>query len=377
MKKKIIIFNSTGGGGHISVTKALESYLAAEYTIESVPILQELLQPVDPVYMITLGNYKGEDAYNYFIQNKAYRFLNFSSVFAAWYFGICRNKMEQLCLHYLKKKQPDLVISVAPFFNRAILTAAQTLDIPFLLIPTDLDTTTFLHGIEKVNYKKFRIALAFEDNEIVDKVTTIVDAKQIVITGFPLRSNFFEVNSDSNFKKKYNLPEDKPIILILMGLQGSTSLYVFAQQLKKLSIPAHFVFCLGKNEKIRKKIETLIFPSHLSRSIISYTPNIAALMSSSDLIITKSGSVSFCEALYTKKPIILDGTSNILKWEQFNHHFVTKYCHGISIKKKSELALAVKQFLENTNLLNSCPKLNFINASEKVKNLVKELIAYN
>jgi len=45
-------------------------------------------------------------------------------------------------------------------------------------------------------------------------------------------------------------------------------------------------------------------------------------MAASDLCITKSGSVSVCETIYSNLPVLLDATSDVLRWEQFNHRFI-------------------------------------------------------
>jgi processive 1,2-diacylglycerol beta-glucosyltransferase len=375
MKKKIIIFNSTGGGGHIAVTRALESYLCDQYTVQSITILQDLLRSIDPGHILTFGRHSGEEAYNYLIRNKAYRLLNLSSILASWYFSFRTAKMEKLIVAYLQKEKPDIIISVAPFFNGALLSAAQKLNIPFLLIPTDLDVTIFLYGIsQQPEYDKFRLALPFNDVDITHKISCHFKPNQVVTTGFPLRPTFFETKDSATIKSAYKIPVEKPIVLVVMGSEGSTSSYLFAYNLTRISQPAHFIFCLGRNEKIKSKIESLRFPAHVSYTLLGYTEDIASLMFIADLIITKSGSVSFCEALYTHKKILLDGTSNVLRWERFNHHFLKKYGLGTSIQTAQEIPMLVERFLSSGHLSMPKKNLEMKNARFTIPTIIEELL---
>ena len=66
-----------------------------------------------------------------------------------------------------------------------------------------------------------------------------------------------------------------------------------------------------------------------------------------DLIISKSGSVSVCEALYSNLPMILDATHNVLAWEKFNHQFITAHQFGKSITNIKDLSTTVRSLLHN------------------------------
>ncbi len=57
----------------------------------------------------------------------------------SWYYNFFKSSVEPLLEKYLTQHQPDLIISVIPLINNLVLKVAQKLNIPFLLIPTDLD----------------------------------------------------------------------------------------------------------------------------------------------------------------------------------------------------------------------------------------------
>ncbi|MDR3550318.1 MAG: glycosyltransferase, partial [Candidatus Babeliales bacterium] len=84
-----------------------------------------------------------------------------------------------------------------------------------------------------------------------------------------------------------------------------------------------------------------------------FTPRISDLMAISDLLITKSGSVSVNEAIYMNLPMILDATSNVLKWEQYNHTFIVQNNFGKVIKDFNALPDVITNLLFDRTELNS------------------------
>ena len=263
-----------------------------------------------------------------------------------------RNKTYQLIDNHIIKNKPDLIISVVPIINNIILDASKKNNIPFFLIPTDLDATTFIHRINTPTYKKFKLCLAFNNADISKTIKPAqISPNQIETTGFILRPDFFVQKNIKQLKQEFYIPENKSIVMVFMGSMGSEEIVRFAQELFKLTTPTHLLLCIGKTEKVRKQIETLICPEHISKSIIGFTERIADLMALSDLLITKSGSVSVCEAIYMQVPMLLDATSTVLKWEQFNHHFIKKNQFGDSIKKFTNLTSLVTTLLANKKQL--------------------------
>ena len=379
-KTKIIIFNSSGGGGHEAATKAITSYLEDEFSVKSFYLFKDILSSLDPVKKISFGSSAGEDLYNNLIQGKYYQTLNNMGYFGEWMFYLFHNKITSIIKNFLKRHKPDLVISVIPFANRAILDASKELNIPFLLIPTDLDLKTFLGGMTDINYSKFHLGLSFDDPEIKEPaIKANILKEQMSVIGFPLRKDFFTHKNKAIIKKKYKIPHNKPVVMIVLGAAGSTSIYRYVKQLSTVSIPLHLVVVLGRSEYLRSRILEIPLSPSITITIFGTTPHIADLMAISDLCITKSGSVSFCEALYSDVPILIDATGTILKWEKFNHHFTEKHGLGYLIKRYSKATLEITQLLNNPHVLNHTKKkiahIAKPQFSQTIKPLVKQMLS--
>src|SRR3982750_3261050 len=75
-RKRILILTSSGGGGHISATQAIEAYLKDSYDISSAYIFGDVLKSYDPIRFVTWDYAGGEDFYNWLITNNLVLFTN-------------------------------------------------------------------------------------------------------------------------------------------------------------------------------------------------------------------------------------------------------------------------------------------------------------
>ncbi len=379
-KKRILIFSSRGGGGHISAMNALEQYLRDDFCIGHAFIFTDVLGYMDPAQKLLNGKASGEDWYNFLIKRKWYQLINITYNFGSWYYNFCQKSALPVIEEYIATHKPDLIVSVAPLINNLILKVAQKMDIPFLLIPTDLDATIAMNGIYKPNYDKFYLALSYQNPAILETFKkSAIDEKYISFIGFPVKKEFFEPRNYRAIKKEFDIPEEKPVILLLMGGQGSNELYTFSRQLAKLKIPAHLIIVLGKSEHLRRSVQSINFPPYISLTILGFTNRIPDLMLVSDLLITKSGSVSVNEALYAQLPLLLDGTSPAINWEQFNHRFIKQNHLGTIIKRSYNIPGMVTSLLSNKqhyeSIKNSLARFDKKNTEQEIKLLVRKILA--
>ena len=137
--------------------------------------------------------------------------------------------------NYLDKENPDAIVSVMPLINHSVLDESIRRNIPFIIVTNDFNTRNYLNGIYKPKYEKFKYILPFNDKKIKDAIR---DAKlkdsQIEYLGFPIRPDFFERKNVLKIKKEFGLPINKPVIMMLMGAQGSRASYEFAKKIAKL-----------------------------------------------------------------------------------------------------------------------------------------------
>lgn len=350
--KKIIIFKSDGGGGHTSATNALMSYLKDKYEIKVVNLFK-ILGPIDPVKKLTFSKYYCEDFYNYSLKKGWTSLLNTVTPWAANRALVLNKEIENIIEENIKQENADLFISVIPLLNSSLSNLSQKYNIPFLIVTTDLDSTNYTNGLSNKN-KKMYYCIPFEDKEIRKRIKDLNFApEQIKVMGFPVRPEFLD-KSDRDLsnhdllleaKKKWTIPCDKPIVMILMGAAGSLETYKYFRAICKQSLPLHVIICLGRNENLKHKISRLAVPPHITFTTVGFTDKISDLMLLSDLLITKPGPTTLCEALYLNLPVILDGIYETLYWEKFNKDFVSKYRLGCVVANYNDLGKILKKFL--------------------------------
>lgn len=349
--KKILIFTAEGAGGHMATTRALGSAFDGKYHVQAINIFNTISK-FDFIRTVTFGRTTGEQFYEHNMLKKRFAFLNALHYLGKWYFRQCKKITSVTVQRCLAEHKPDLIISVVPLLDGAILHAAEKMNIPFLLIPTDLDCTNYIHDIQKPGYGKFFMTLPFEDTDLRLKLAPAkIAPTQIGVAGFPIRPDFFEPKDIAALKTFYVIPHSKPVIFLFMGSVGSDALYTFTQQLSQLKQPVHLLICVGRYAAMKDKINTIPLPAHITTTIVEFTPRISDLMAMSDLMITKAGPVSMSEAMYMNLPMLVDVTASSLAWERLNYEFITKHGFGQIITKISDVNRFTNELLQTPEKL--------------------------
>jgi hypothetical protein len=381
MKKKILVLISEGGGGHKSAGESLRETLGSFYDVEVINVMGEVLQPLDSLSVITNRTLSGEDLYNLFLQWGFHFITRLYVAIGNRYMIMNCQKVEDLFARYLnsEKKLPDLIISTIPVFNCGLILASRQKEIPFLLLPTDLDTKLCLNGMKELSiddHNFFRLALPYDDPDVRVKVVqnSNLKAEQLEVTGFPVRRASQKKYSEKeiqNLRKKHGLFEGYQTITLLAGAQGGELIFEHTKNVSrihsKMRLEANI--CVGLNGRIGQTIidwllrkgGTLIQRDAKCTSIRSkqgvilhirgFTREIIEIMACSKLLITKTGSCSVNEGIYLGVPLLLDNTRHSSArhfwWERFNIHFIKKLGVGDVFTESRQLKERIPHFLNN------------------------------
>lgn len=353
VKKKIVILSSIGGGGQIAINEALHQTLKDVYDVKT----EQFFTSADPVSFITFKKYKGEDFYNYAQKKQYNRLLQALYEASRWYYSLLSPLLIKQTIKMLKQEKPDLVISIIPIVNNIVAKSCKRLNIPLLIIPADLDVGFYTSSMKPPYSKNLYIALPF-DNPM--SRTTMKPAKipesNIFSFQYPLRKDFYTAKNVPRLKKEFNITDNRPVVLLMMGAQGSEASFTFSKELTKASLPIHLIICIGKNEDVRKKIEALEFPKEITPQIIGYTDRIADIMAISDIMISKTGAISVIESIYSDLPIIADQTEHVLSWELMHQTFLAENKCGLILKDLSNLIPTLENLLNNPSQLDELKK---------------------
>jgi len=383
LKKRILVLISEGGGGHKMAGESLKEIFSSDFEVEVVNIITQIIYPLDFLHSITSGVFTGEDFYNFLLRKGYHKGVHVLAKVGNRYLHANRLRIEKLFEKYLSQAcvSYDLVISTVPFINSGVAKALQKRKIPFLVLPTDLDTSTFFVGMTESQFKKedrVAFALPYDDEDLRKKGLKrgTIPSDKIVVTGFPVRGECQKRYTQEQkvlLQLKHGLQLKSRVITLVLGASGNRMIFSYAKQLsllqeKDFSLPLEINICTGKNEKVRRAIfdwmskeggvvvkETSSFtslkmPSGLIFHLRKFTKELIEIMACSDLVMTKTGSCSVNEAIYLGKKLLLDNTdkssARYLFWETFNLHFVRKHGLGDVFYHLSEMNVLIRMLLQ-------------------------------
>lgn len=380
-KKRILVFISTGGGAHTSASQAIKNYLGDGYEFKVVTMVRDVLFPIDPLNWLMGGTYSGEDFYDGLLKNQYIYGTHMLAKLGGIVIKLRGSTIDGLVEEFIKKEKPDLVLSVFPYFNGSLYRVTKKLNLPFLIVQPDFDSTHYAHDLTNPTSEHFIFGIPFDYAGIWKKLEGAgIPKERVRVVGFPVRPSFFEKRNVEAARKEFKVPSDKPVAMVLMGSAGSRGTLRYAKAFAKLDYPMHVILCLGRNEALRKEIEQLQFPPHITVSLLGFTDKIADIMAISDVIITKSGPTSICEAIYARKPIIVDRTSGkILWWERLHAQFVVDNGFGEELFEIRKLPQVLGKFVNDKSYIAAVKErmtnYKLPEVKDNICSLIQQLIA--
>lgn len=386
-----IIFSSLGGGGHVAAADAVKEALVGAYDVQVYNALSDVFSKVDLLSRVTRQKITGEDFYNYVLKKRFFALANMYAIVGGPYMVFNQQVLAEAAIEFLKEKKPKIVISVIPFFNGALSEACQKLDIPFWIIPTDVELKTFFVGLkEKSNFK---LALAYEP-QVIQASEFGVPLSRIIKVGFPVKKAcVHQYSSDDidRLKQQLKILPDTRVLTLTLGAAGTSLFYKLAKVLMKISFTnLDLIACAGRDKKSFKKVKRLL--DHIALCEFSeeghriyclkngnrlhlwgFTKKLPQIMAVSDLIVAKSGSLSVSEALHLNKYVLLDHTLNsssrFLHWERVNLPFVRSINKGDGFYSKKDLLHKIEAYLGSTRVDS---EEEFLNIHQTLVEAVKQ-----
>ncbi|MGZ9583494.1 MGDG synthase family glycosyltransferase [Paenibacillus marinisediminis] len=220
------------------------------------------------------------------------------------------NPLTSMALHRLfythamsvmRQLRPDMIVCTHPIPNAVVARLRRHgLKVPLYTLITDYDA----HGSwVSPGVSKYLVSTPEVRNKLIGHgVTTDL----IHVTGIPVHPKFsdkHDLYSKLIIREQYGLRE-MPTILVMGGGWGLMDSEQTNELLTRWSNEIQFIFCIGNNEKLHRRL--LLNPRyrHPNVHIIGYTNEIDKLMDVSDLLITKPGGMTCTEALAKGIPML-------------------------------------------------------------------------
>lgn len=336
--KKLLLLSSYGGYGHIAAANTLDGLLGDEYEIEVVYPIKELR---------FFGIPSGESFYNFLISNNMIRLNNWITRHVGKYiFSPHEEKTCRMIQRHIEEKKPDILISLIPFIDYPATEAARKAGIPCLFVTTDYDLHNWVFALEKCTLSNLRVVIGADlpttRGSLLEKG---IPEEAIETIGLPLRPGFLNVKPKEELRELYNIPDGKPVVLIMMGGTGARSISAYTKTLLESDLNIHLVVCTGKKTGLADQLKKIEPKNGNSVDILPFVEDIGSLFALADLLITKPGPGTINEAFSMKLPILIDGTGVPIFWEVANRDLVLQYKVGECIWSLDETVNLTKKYL--------------------------------
>ena len=341
MRKKIELVYFNAGGGHRSAALALQEVIAQKYPEWDVSLVN-LFEVIDSErYFQKLTGFAPEDLYNLRLKKGWTRGLATELKIFQAMIRLTHTKLKIKIEKYWKERQPDLVVSLIPNFNKVMYESLRDAcpGVPYVTILTDLADYPPNFWIEPDQEQSL---ICGTDRAALQAVEAGYRETQIAqVSGMILRPSFYQtVTIDRNARcEELGLNPHFPIGLVMFGGHGSTQMIKIAKDLSHRQM----IFVCGHNELLAKKIKAL--KQSVKHVVFGFTSEINLLMRLSDYFIGKPGPGSLSESIHMGLPVITFKNASTMPQERFNTSWVTEHQYGLVINKLRELSDAVEKMI--------------------------------
>lgn len=201
--------------------------------------------------------------------------------------------------------QPDIIVSVHPLLNFVTVNTLRQLDIriPFLTVVTDLVSvhySWFAPGVDGYIVPTEQAKQVYLQRDL--------DPQRVHVLGMPINPKFLQpVASKAELQEKFGLQPGVPTILLVGGGDGAGGLQNAVKAISHERLPVQLLVVTGRNRPLYANLQRIKSRLHVPAQIFGFVQNMPELMHASDIIVTKAGPGSICEALACHLPIVLSG----------------------------------------------------------------------
>jgi 1,2-diacylglycerol 3-beta-galactosyltransferase len=242
--------------------------------------------------------------------------------------------------------RPDIIVSVHPLLNHSTLRVLADLgaSTPLVTVVTDLveaHAAWFAPGV----------AACVVPTPHVRDVALLhgMDAERVHLLGMPIDPAFtIPVATPRPVRRAaLNLHANLPVVLVMGGGEGAGGLTRAALALVHERLPAQLVVVTGRNHGLYARLQRLEPHFQTASHILGYVHNMPELMHAADIVVTKAGPGTICEALTCGVPLVFTGA--IPGQEEANLTFVVEQGVGVLASSPRQLLTQIRQLIDRAS----------------------------
>lgn len=340
MVKRILFLMSDTGGGHRAAAEAIRDALFIRYgkhnlLVDLVDVFKESFFPLNYMpefYPVWINNSKASWGIGYNLSNTRRR----AKVLSRGMYLTSGHLLRRMVREY----PADVIVSVHSVITRPTLYALHTLQKrpPFVTVVTDLVSTHMFWYDARVERCLVPTQAAYDRG-----LESGISPAQMRITGLPVHPQFMSELKDRD-KARYELgwEQNIPTILMVGGGQGMGPLFDTARAINQQRLNCQLAIIAGRNAPLKARLEAAQWnqPTH----IYGFVRDMPRLMSAGDMIVTKAGPGTICEAAIAELPMIISDA--IPGQETGNIDYVVNNNAGVYAPTPDKVAATVTAWLQ-------------------------------
>ncbi|MBA2871817.1 processive 1,2-diacylglycerol beta-glucosyltransferase [Anoxybacillus calidus] len=298
MSKKVLILSEAIGSGH---TKAAEALMQGISYLE--PSIQtKILEVGQTLHPLTtkmlLNTYLKIIVHSPSLWGKMYGYKQ-TEPLSNWKKFVIYQLFHRQIEVLLNQEKPHLIICTHPFTSSSV-SRLKRMGYRFTLC--SVITDFHVHGAWV--HPEVDVYLVSSEDTYNQLINMGIPKNRIVVTGLPIRSNFWIKKNKQEMRKKLKL-KNIPTVIIMGGGLGLGGIEPIAHALLKWKEKIQVIICTGFNKALRTALLRDKMFHHPHFHILGFVNHIDEWMEAADLLITKPGGLTCFEALSKGLPMYI------------------------------------------------------------------------
>jgi 1,2-diacylglycerol 3-beta-galactosyltransferase len=256
----------------------------------------------------------------------------------------------------LREIRPDVVVCVHPLLGRVALRvlAEAQLDAPFVAVMTDLVTPHrgwTAPGLRHCVVPTEAVREFCQRNGVRDE--------RIEVLGMPIDARFGKHRKGAAVAA-LGLDPAVPVILMVGGGAPARRFLRLVRAVWRSALPAQVLIVTGRDQRLRRRLTgmkaELAGDVRRRTRILGFARNMPRLMAAADVLVTKAGPSTICEAIASKVPILLLGC--VPGQEEGNVGYVRDHGIGLVAATPASLLQALEECLQPKSALAESMRAN-------------------
>ena len=242
------------------------------------------------------------------------------------------NKSKKQANAILDRFQPDLVVGTGGYASYPVVNAAAARG-----IPTAVHESNAVPGLTTKALSKVVdvVMVGFEESR-----NHYDDPSKVVVTGTPVRSDFFQYTR-KEARAKLGFTDEKPLVLSVWGSLGAEEMnrqiVDFISLECEQGAPFHHIHGAGRDyAAVCQALKAKGVENHPDIDVREYIYDMPVVMAAADLVLCRAGASTISELTAIAKPSILVPSPNVVADHQTKNARVLEQAGGAVLLPESE-----------------------------------------